>query len=506
MDKKFHEGISKEEINVDALLDFLEKDNTYFVEDKNTGIVGNKRTGVMIDKRIGKVFTDGSVSSDNSKVDDSIKYDFLDYKKSVEVLNGSDVLKNPKPTQNLSEEISEPIKVDRKNLDKQKFKLRKNYEKLLKSREDLFKNLSKTSEKENLNLELENNLSLVEDNNLDNMNVKQQDNVEEVKMNESLSTSSDEVSLGDQVNISDEDLLNKINEQFDSQGSFGTIKENDFLKDFSSGDYNFSSFEDYENNSQEKSDVEPSEVKNIEEETPLNELDKFKMIIDFEDYILNMPSDEVILKSPFEDGVDVPKVVVESNKDKDEEDDDDSFSPFDAFEVEEIENFDIPNEQIMEEGMMSEYNLNQGISKKVSIREVIKNKRKKKQEQKELQEKLFFETIDERIEQFKKFEEHHIDSQEILNAINMDLNKINSSIKVEFETLNRKSKARTNSKERKSPPKSNNKEDKFSLQNLLEEIYEENGEKPSNLDTNELDIDSIKKDLAKKERNKNIVN
>ena len=156
--------------------------------------------------------------------------------------------------------------------------------------------------------------------------------------------------------------------------------------------------------------------------------------------------------------------------------------------------------------MMSEYNLNQGISKKVSIREVIKNKRKKKQEQKELQEKLFFETIDERIEQFKKFEEHHIDSQEILNAINMDLNKINSSIKVEFETLNRKSKPRYNSKEKKPSSKSDTKEDKFSLQNLLEEIYEENGEKPTNLDTNELDIDSIKKDLANKERNKNIVN
>ncbi len=498
MDKKFHEGVNKEEVNVDELLDFLDKDNTYFVEDKTTGIVGNKKTGVMIDKRSGKVFTDGNLSSSNYKVDDSIKYDFLDYRKSVDVLNGSDTFKSPKPVDDLSEESSQPIKVNRKNLDKQKFKLRKNYEKILKDRESIIKNSSETLEQENVNLELENSLLLDENNNLNNVVVEE---------NEFNCDSRKEASLGDQENISDEDLLSKINEKFNSQSSFGEVKESKedtSVKDFSIDNYNFSSFEDYEKDSEKSENMQSRDSEKSEDEKPVNELDKFKMIIDFEDYISNMPSDEVILKSPFEDGADIPKVVVESKKE--EEEDDDSFSPFDAFEVEEIENFDLLNEQVIEEGMMSEYNLNQGISKKVSIREVIKNKRKKKQEQKELQEKLFFETIDERIEQFKKFEEHHIDSQEILNAINMDLNKINSSIKVEFETLNRKSKPRYNSKEKKPSSKSDTKEDKFSLQNLLEEIYEENGEKPTNLDTNELDIDSIKKDLANKERNKNIVN
>ena len=222
--------------------------------------------------------------------------------------------------------------------------------------------------------------------------------------------------------------------------------------------------------------------------------------MDFEDYLSSMPEDEVILKSPFEEIEDyeVPKVVVEENAD------DDSFSPFDglnSFEVEEIQSYDVSSENAMEEGMLPDFNLNQGISKKVSIREVIKNKQKKKQEQKELQEKLFFETLDERIEQFKKFKEHSIDSQEILNAINMDLNRINSSIRIEFESLNKKRKFSKNSSK-----KTVKKDDKFSLQNLLEEIYEENGEKPSSLDINELDIEAIKKDIAKKENSKNIVN
>ncbi|EIA29374.1 hypothetical protein SFB4_072G2, partial [Candidatus Arthromitus sp. SFB-4] len=150
------------------------------------------------------------------------------------------------------------------------------------------------------------------------------------------------------------------------------------------------------------------------------------------------------------------------------------------------------------------FNLNQTMSKKVSIREVIKNKQKKKQDKKEMQEKLFFETLDERIEQFKNFKENSIDSQGVLNAINMDLNKINSSIKVEFNNLNKRRNVR--SKDGSYKKTLNSKDDKFSLQNLLEEIYEEKGEEAKGLDTNELDIDAIKKDLSNNENTKQIVN
>ena len=83
----------------------------------------------------------------------------------------------------------------------------------------------------------------------------------------------------------------------------------------------------------------------------------------------------------------------------------------------------------------------------------------------------------------------------------MDLNRINSSIRIEFESLNKKRKFSKNYSK-----KTVKKDDKFSLQNLLEDIYEENGEKPSSLYINELDIEAIKKDIAKKENSKNIVN
>lgn len=89
MDKKFNGDINKEEYNISELLDFLDENNTYFVVDDESGVVGNKKTGVMLDKRTGKVFSEKY--SDNSDgiytYDSDIKYDFFDYKKSVDVLN-----------------------------------------------------------------------------------------------------------------------------------------------------------------------------------------------------------------------------------------------------------------------------------------------------------------------------------------------------------------------------------------------------------------------------------
>lgn len=485
MDKKFNGDINKEEYNISELLDFLDENNTYFVVDDESGVVGNKKTGVMLDKRTGKVFSEKY--SDNSDgiytYDSDIKYDFFDYKKSVDVLNNSDNYKK-----NSVQERNNKINSN-KNLNKQKFKLRNYLDKNLKNidKKDIVngaKNNNLISKEENKNVTLENFENVV----LNEGKEKIEETKEKILAEDLL------IDLSKQ---SDEEILKRINEKFNNvEEQFSEPKTNNSQID-SYNEYNFSSFEEYERESEKKNDV--FEVESVKENKK-DELSKFRTIMDFEDYLSSMPEDEVILKSPFEEIEDyeVPKVVVEENAD------DDSFSPFDglnSFEVEEIQSYDVSSENAMEEGMLPDFNLNQGISKKVSIREVIKNKQKKKQEQKELQEKLFFETLDERIEQFKKFKEHSIDSQEILNAINMDLNRINSSIRIEFESLNKKRKFSKNYSK-----KTVKKDDKFSLQNLLEEIYEENGEKPSSLDINELDIEAIKKDIAKKENSKNIVN
>ena len=485
MDKKFNGDINKEEYNISELLDFLDENNTYFVVDDESGVVGNKKTGVMLDKRTGKVFSEKY--SDNSDgiytYDSDIKYDFFDYKRSVDVLNNSDNYKK-----NSVQERNNKINSN-KNLNKQKFKLRNYLDKNLKNidKKDIVngaKNNNLISKEENKNITLENFENIV----LNEGKEKIEETKEKILAEDLL------IDLSKQ---SDEEILKRINEKFNNvEEQFSEPKTNNSQID-SSNEYNFSSFEEYERESEKKNDV--FEVESVKENKK-DELSKFRTIMDFEDYLSSMPEDEVILKSPFEEIEDyeVPKVVVEENAD------DDSFLPFDglnSFEVEEIQSYDVSSENAMEEGMLPDFNLNQGISKKVSIREVIKNKQKKKQEQKELQEKLFFETLDERIEQFKKFKEHSIDSQEILNAINMDLNRINSSIRIEFESLNKKRKFSKNSSK-----KTVKKDDKFSLQNLLEEIYEENGEKPSSLDINELDIEAIKKDIAKKENSKNIVN
>ena len=485
MDKKFNGDINKEEYNISELLDFLDENNTYFVVDDESGVVGNKKTGVMLDKRTGKVFSEKY--SDNSDgiytYDSDIKYDFFDYKRSVDVLNNSDNYKK-----NSVQERNNKINSN-KNLNKQKFKLRNYLDKNLKNidKKDIVngaKNNNLISKEENKNVTLENFENVV----LNEGKEKIEETKEKILAEDLL------IDLSKQ---SDEEILKRINEKFNNvEEQFSEPKTNNSQID-SYNEYNFSSFEEYERESEKKNDV--FEVESVKENKK-DELSKFRTIMDFEDYLSSMPEDEVILKSPFEEIEDyeVPKVVVEENAD------DDLFSPFDglnSFEVEEIQSYDVSSENAMEEGMLPDFNLNQGISKKVSIREVIKNKQKKKQEQKELQEKLFFETLDERIEQFKKFKEHSIDSQEILNAINMDLNRINSSIRIEFESLNKKRKFSKNYSN-----KTVKKDDKFSLQNLLEEIYEENGEKPSSLDINELDIEAIKKDIAKKENSKNIVN
>ncbi len=485
MDKKFNEDINKEEYNISELLDFLDENNTYFVVDDESGVVGNKKTGVMLDKRTGKVFSEKY--SDNSDgiytYDSDLKYDFFDYKRSVDILNNSDNYKK-----NSVQERNNKINSN-KNLNKQKFKLRNYLDKNFKNIDKKHivngaKNNNLISKEENKNVTLENFEDIV----LNEGKEKIEETKEKILAEDLL------IDLSKQ---SDEEILKRINEKFNNiEEQFSEPKTNNSQID-SSNEYNFSSFEEYEKETEKKNDV--LEVESVKENKK-DELSKFRTIMDFEDYLSSMPEDELILKSPFEEIEDyeVPKVVVEENAD------DDSFSPFDglnSFEVEEIQSYDVSSENAMEEGMLPDFNLNQGISKKVSIREVIKNKQKKKQEQKELQEKLFFETLDERIEQFKKFKEHSIDSQEILNAINMDLNRINSSIRIEFESLNKKRKFSKNSSK-----KTVKKDDKFSLQNLLEEIYEENGEKPSSLDINELDIEAIKKDIAKKENSKNIVN
>lgn len=447
MDKKFNEDLNKEEIDINELLDFLDQDSTYFVEDNESGVVGNKKTGVMLDKRTGKVF------SSDFNLDSNFKYDFLEYKKSIDVLKNLDEYKSINFSEKSDDESS-----------KKGFKVKNK----------LGKNINIMDLK---NKFIEGKRNLKKD--------------EEKDLNKNTCSSFDVVEIKEK---SDEDMLNEINKKFSDEGNrFYDIKKDDLSDSF----YNFSSFEDDELNQKKNEPLNFESDKKSEN----NVLDKFRVLMDFEEYLSNIPSNEDILDSPFDESEvsDIPKVIIEEGTE------DDFFSPFDelnAFEVEEIQSYEVESNSIDNNGIIPDLNLNQVISRKVSIREIIKNKQKKKQEQKEIQEKLFFETLDERIEQFKKFKEHNIDSQEILNAINMDLNKINSSIRVEFESL-RKKKFNKKSSDNTISAK---KDDKFSLHNLLEEIYEENGEKPSSLDINELDIDLIKKDLAKKENNKNIVN
>lgn len=448
MDKKFNEDLTKEEIDINELLDFLDQDSTYFVVDNESGVVGNKKTGVMLDKRTGKVFS----SDPNS----NFKYDFLEYKKSIDVLKNLDDYKAPSvPEQIYNESIRKGFKL--------KNKLGENV---------------KSIDLKNKFIESKRNLKKDE---YGDLHEKECHSFDDLVLNEK----------------SDEDILKEINKKFNNAGSeFSEIKKEENKQELNTNFYNFSSFEDDELEQKKNETLNPEVNKEFED----NVLDKFRVLMDFEEYLSNIPSNEDILKSPFDDEEvsGVPKVMVEETLE------DDSFSPFDelnAFEVEEIQSYEVESNSV-DNGIIPDLNLNQGISRKVSIREVIKSKQKKKQEQKEIQEKLFFETLDERIEQFKKFKEHSIDSQEILNAINMDLNKINSSIRVEFESLRK----RNFNKKSLENATSVKKDEKFSLQNLLEEIYEENGEKPSSLDINELDIDLIKKDLAKKENDKNIVN
>lgn len=503
MDKKFNEDMAIEELKDQELLDFLNATDTYFIKDEKSGIIGDKKTGVMIDKRTGKVFSSPLSNDEQSRED--LKYDFLDYKKSVEVLNSIDSYLEEKSS---NKEVEERIKRAKKNLSKQRFRL-KNYLDRVNKTQDKNKTQKLISKEENSNdLEVKENylngkIQDTEKNNINPFNDEQEvileDIKEDVKFSEDFQIN--EEAKEDNIDLqtqSDEEILRRINQRFNAENEFVIKESGENKKPLKENDYNFSSFEDYEKE-ETLNKQEGIEEKNHKRE---NILDKFKTIMDFEEYLSLMPSDEEVLKSPFEEEkLETPKILVEDSNNNEEDDD---FSPFDSlddFEVEEIQSYDITGENGIEEGMIPDFNLNQSMSKKVSIREVIKHKRKKKQEQKEIQEKLFFETLDDRIEQFKNNEQHSIDSQDILNSINMDLNRINSSIKIEFENLNKR-KASKNRKAKKTQPK----EDKFSLQNLLEEIYEENGEKPLSMDTKELDFEAIKKDLAKKDNNRNIVN
>lgn len=478
-------NINVEDYSTDKLLDFLNESDTYFIKDNNSGIIGNKKTGVMIDKRTGQKIYDNKEGFEVKNCSDNIKYDFLDYTASIKMLNISDL-------KNFKDNLNENLSKNEKDMDASKHASPKD-----------------TKEKVNFNRD---NLKKLLLNKVKKVNVKDEDNskkldIQEIesKVNELNNFSFNEEKISDDHkedeklisnDLSDEELLKKINSKFsNAENEISDVKVQNSPLD----DYNFYSFEEFENqNSHEKISDGVVEVKSEKKE--VNELDKFKSIMDFEDYLMIMKSDEEILKSPFSDEkIEAPKVVVN------EDPEGDSFNPFDTlFEVEEIENHYVNNENTIEEGMIPELNLNETMSKKVSIREVIKNKQKKKQDKKEMQERLFFETLDERIDQFKNFKENNLDSQAILNAINMDLNKINSAIKVEFNSLSKKRNAR--SKDRSQKKVLNSKDDKFSLQNLLEEIYEEKGDEAKGIDTNELDIDAIKKDLANNENTKQIVN
>lgn len=501
-------NINVEDYSTDKLLDFLNESDTYFIKDDKSGIIGNKKTGVMIDKRTGQKIFD-SKNRDSLEIKNylgNIKYDFLDCKSSIKSLNTSDLKifeDNSNNSSNNSEKENDisnlnPFENNLKNSNLSRDNLRRL---LLNRARKVSKKPSdieiESSLNKNKNLNLSESKDISNENLSDNSKKLTEDKEEIIDKNISLEINKKEDELISDNIGSDEELLKKINSKFNNvENEISDIK----IEDSHLNDYNFYSFEEFENLN---SDMESSKNAAIEvksEKKKINELDKFKTIMDFEDYLLIMKSDEEILKSPFSDEkIEVPKVVVK------EDEEGDSFNPFDTlFEVEEIENHDVNNENAIEEGMLPEFNLNQTMSKKVSIREVIKNKQKKKQDKKEMQEKLFFETLDERIEQFKNFKENSIDSQGVLNAINMDLNKINSSIKVEFNNLNKRRNVR--SKDGSYKKTLNSKDDKFSLQNLLEEIYEEKGEEAKGLDTNELDIDAIKKDLSNNENTKQIVN
>ena len=121
MDKKFNEDMAIEELKDQELLDFLNATDTYFIKDEKSGIIGDKKTGVMIDKRTGKVFS--SPFSNDEQGREDLKYDFLDYKKCVEVLNSIDSSLEEKSS---NKEVEERIKRAKKNLSKQRFRL-KNY-------------------------------------------------------------------------------------------------------------------------------------------------------------------------------------------------------------------------------------------------------------------------------------------------------------------------------------------------------------------------------------------
>lgn len=513
----------------DELLDFLNNSNTYFVEDEKTGVVGDKKTGIMLDKRTGKVFSEKNFKE--------LKYDFLDYKESINILNDLDNIKLSNEDDVVSREetyfdnqdsnlsVKENSILNEENNVEDEF-IKEDIKKVLDeiNNEDIQHAINNNEKEINDSYDFENkdngsspllnkiklskkdvNLKNYIDKKFKSKNnelfdkelndLEKNENVNDINLN---TIDNSDIDVSKQ---SDQEILDKINEKFNSvENQFSTGRNiND--RDNILNSYNFSSFEEYEEKTEEKNknnlDIPETDI----ELESKNELDKFKMIMDFEDYLFDMSDDETILKSPFEetDQYVVPEIKVE------EDEKDGLFLPFDSltdFEVEEIQTYDLESENLLEEGMFPEFDLNKSISKKVSIREVIKSKQKKKQEQKELQEKLFFDTIDERIEQFKKFKEHSIDSQEVLNAINVDLNRINSSIKVEFESLKNK----RNSK-KKSVKADQQKENKFSLQNLLEEISENKElDKSSIVDTPELDIESINKDLAKNENDSKIVN
>lgn len=500
-------NINVEDYSTDKLLDFLNESDTYFIKDDKSGIIGNKKTGVMIDKRTGQEISD-SKSRDNMETKNypaNVKYDFLDCKSSIKSLNTSD-LKFYEDNLNSSNSNEKENDIAGSNLPGNRLKnsnlSKDNLRRLLLNRARRVnkkpndtKIIGSVAGNEDLNLRQINNIS--NDNLMDNVEKLSENKEKIVDKGISLEVDNkDNELISDNIG-SDEELLKKINSKFNNvENEISDVK----IEDSHLNDYNFYSFEEFENLSPDTESAKRDVVEVKSEKKKSNELDRFKTIMDFEDYLLIMKSDEEILKSPFSDEkIEVPKVVVK------EDEDSDSFNPFDTlFEVEEIENHDVNNEHAIEEGMLPEFNLNQTMSKKVSIREVIKNKQKKKQDKKEMQEKLFFETLDERIEQFKNFKENSIDSQGILNAINMDLNKINSSIKVEFNSLSKRRNRRSSDGSQKKSL--NSKDDKFSLQNLLEEIYEEKGEEAKGLDTNELDIDAIKKDLANNENTKQIVN
>ena len=496
MDRKNCDDVNTnvEDYSTDKLLDFLNESDTYFIKDDNSGIIGNKKTGVMIDKRTGQKIYDSKDSLEVKNCSDNIKYDFLDYKASIKMLDISD-LNNFKDNldgsrkDNIASEVAFPKDI-KKNVNFSKDNLKK----LLLNRVKKVNVKEKDADNsKKLNIqEIESRI-----NELSNFSFNEEKALsDEHKEEKVLSDNKEDEKLISDDFLSDEELLKKINSKFsNAENEISDVKVQNSPLD----DYNFYSFEEFENqNSHEKISDKVVEVKSEKKE--VSELDKFKSIMDFEDYLMIMKSDEEILKSPFSDEkIEAPKIVVSEDPEVD------SFNPFDTlFEVEEIENHYVNNENTIEEGMIPELNLNETISKKVSIREIIKNKQKKKQDKKEMQEKLFFETLDERIDQFKNFKENNLDSQAILNAINMDLNKINSAIKVEFNSLSKKRNAR--SKDRSQKKALNSKDDKFSLQNLLEEIYEEKGDEAKGIDTNELDIDAIKKDLANNENTKQIVN